>query len=77
MAPVSDAMLSAAGNRVEYAYNNGITECYVNGPLGLQQGFTIERRPGSETGEQLEVMLRLSGDVVADVGAGGAAATLR
>jgi hypothetical protein len=37
-APVSRA------NSVEY-YHSGITEWYTNGPLGLEQGFTVARRP--------------------------------
>ncbi len=31
-------------NRVEYRHSR-MTEWYVNGPMGLQQGFTINRRP--------------------------------
>jgi hypothetical protein len=32
------------GNRVSYR-RGGLTEWYLNGPLGLEQGFTLERRP--------------------------------
>lgn len=35
----------ARGNRVEYA-RDGITEWYLNGPLGLEQGFTVTRDLG-------------------------------
>ena len=28
-------------NRIEYQHSNGLTEWYVNGPLGLEQGFTL------------------------------------
>ena len=38
---VADPSLTADGSRVEYHYSNGVTEWYVNGPLGLQQGFTV------------------------------------
>ena len=42
---VAHPNLTADGGRVEYHYSNGVTEWYVNGPLGLQQGFTFESRP--------------------------------
>jgi hypothetical protein len=32
-------------NRVEYD-RGGLTEWYVNGPAGLEQGFTITKPPG-------------------------------
>lgn len=35
----------ARGNRVEYA-RDGVTEWYLNGPLGLEQGFTVTRDLG-------------------------------
>lgn len=35
----------ARGNRVEYV-RDGITEWYLNGPLGLEQGFTVARDLG-------------------------------
>ena len=60
----------------EYAYAEGITAWYVNGPLGLQQGFTLARRPGGGAGE-LEVRLALSGAVSAEVSADGRSALLR
>src|SRR6185436_9419192 len=31
-------------NRVEYR-RGGLTEWYANGPLGLEQGFTLQTRP--------------------------------
>ena len=75
---VSDAKLSAAANRVEYAYAEGITAWYVNGRLGLQQGFTVARRPRGTSGQgELEVRLGLTGDVVAQVDTSGRSATLR
>jgi hypothetical protein len=42
--PVAIASPSAANNRIEYR-RGALTEWYVNGPLGLEQGFTIEQRP--------------------------------
>ena len=35
----------ARGTRVEYP-RAGLTEWYVNGPLGIEQGFTVARDPG-------------------------------
>lgn len=35
----------ARGTRVEYP-RAGLTEWYVNGPMGIEQGFTVSRDPG-------------------------------
>ena len=39
----------AQANRVSYA-RAGLSEWYVNGPLGLEQGFTIPRAPSAHRG---------------------------
>ena len=75
--PAVEAKLTAAGNRVEYRYPDGVTEWYVNGPLGLQQGFTFESRPSPLVEGPLEVRMALSGDVTGEVNEGGASALLR
>ena len=61
-APVS------SGNRVEYR-RGALTEWYVNGPYGLQQGFTLASRPGVGGGEeqQLRLCLDLQGHLTARV----------
>lgn len=41
---VGAASPSVSANRVSYAHA-GVSEWYANGPLGLEQGFTIARRP--------------------------------
>ncbi len=41
-----------AGNRVSYA-RGLVDEWYVNGPLGLEQGFTIGQRPRGGSGPLL------------------------
>ena len=46
MQPVKAARVSAAGNRVDCNYGS-IKAWYVNGPDGLQQGFTIAQPPQS------------------------------
>ena len=63
VAPRGDA------NRVVYAYP-GVSESFVNGPLGLDQRFTLARAPG-HGGGPLTLSLSLSGDVHARVLAGG------
>jgi len=54
----------ANANRIEYR-RGGLTEWYVNGPLGLEQGFTLDRPPARVTGEALLLALRLSGGATA------------
>src|SRR5262249_44351760 len=48
-----------AGNRVSYRRGN-VTEWYVKGPLGLEQGFTFAKRTGSP---RLTVTQTLGGDL--------------
>jgi hypothetical protein len=51
------------GNRVEYR-RGAVTEWYVNGPLGLEQGFTIASPPPHASGEhELRVDLDIAGDL--------------
>jgi hypothetical protein len=62
----------AQGNRVEYG-RGGLTEWYVNEARGLEQGFTIEARPGqARAGEALVLVLETSGALrpVAEAGSG-------
>ena len=42
--PATTAIPLASSNRVEY-HHEILTEWYVNGPLGLEQGFTLRQRP--------------------------------
>ncbi len=60
----SPATPEAKANRIEYR-RSGLTEWYVNGPLGLEQGFTLDRPPARATGEALTLALKLSGGVTA------------
>jgi hypothetical protein len=51
----------ATGSQVAYS-RTGITEWYKNGPLGLEQGFTLAQRPaGSSAQGLLTVAVRASG----------------
>jgi hypothetical protein len=55
------------GNRVEYR-RGSVVEWYVNGPLGLEQGFTLMQPPQSKRGsdnEPLTLALALDGDLQA------------
>lgn len=53
----------AAGNRVEYR-RGPLTEWYVNGPLGLEQGFTLQEAPGTQPGgAPLTLALAQAGDL--------------
>ena len=61
------------GNRIEYRSGEerrgkpALTEWYVNGPLGLKQGFTLTERPGARGsgrhtgGEELVLEMAVSG----------------
>ncbi len=51
-------------NRVEYRHE-AITEWYVNGPGGLEQGFTVYDPPGSAEGQPLIVAMELPADFLA------------
>ena len=66
--PVEPARPVATGNRVEYR-REALTEWYVNGPYGLQQGFTLARAPLGKRpeGGHLRLRLNLEGDLTARV----------
>jgi hypothetical protein len=51
-------------NRIKYR-RGALTEWYVNGPLGLEQGFTLDAPPPRKAGEALTLAVNLSGDLSA------------
>jgi len=53
-------------NRVDYR-RGALTEWYVNGPIGLEQGFTISEPPHKVNDALLTIALALSGDLQAAV----------
>jgi hypothetical protein len=53
-----------AGNRIEYQ-RGLLTEWYINGPFGLEQGFTLKRQPQRSNGGPLRVTFALSGSLKA------------
>ncbi len=69
------ALTTASGNRVDLNYGT-LDEWYVNGPVGLEQGFTVPVLPSSEAGGSLAVELSLGGDLTAVVSTAGNALTL-
>jgi hypothetical protein len=69
------AVPKADANRV--AYERGVlTEWYVNGPAGLEQGFTLAAAPGGGNGEPLTFRLAVEGNLHAVVEAGAQRLTL-
>ena len=58
---VGPAVPTAHANRVSYAYG-GLQAWYANGPLGLEQGFTISRSGGARRADTLTLSLALSGN---------------
>ena len=76
---VSSAAPQADANRVAY-HHGGLTEWYVNGPLGLEQGFTLTRPPGLPEGyadQPLTIVLALSGGLTASLDSAGTGLTLK
>ena len=65
---VSPALPQATANRIEYR-RGMLTEWYVNGPLGLEQGFTLTAPPPplltEERSSQLTLALALEGNLEA------------
>jgi FG-GAP repeat len=66
----------AKANYVEYR-RGALTEWYVNGPLGIQQGFTLTSAPAANIGQPLTLALTLSGQLKAKVNQGGDGLTLQ
>jgi hypothetical protein len=71
-----DAVAPAASlNRVRYAHSQ-VSEWYVNGPLGLEQGFTLPHAPSGRTEGPLTLSLALSGNAHATIAASGESLTV-
>jgi len=75
LTPVSKATPSVKANRVTYA-RAGLSEFYVNGPAGLEQGFTIQRAPAEAQSGALTLSMALSGNTHAKLAANGQSITL-
>ncbi len=70
LAPLAQVAPSAHANRVLYQHP-GLDEWYANGPLGLEQGFTIPRVPGGHTNGPLTLSMLLTGNAKASLSEGG------
>lgn len=64
----------ASANRVEYG-RPGLVEWYANGPLGLEQGFTIAHPPAGSGQQLLTLSLTLAGDLPASLASDGQSAS--
>ena len=62
-------------NRVFYERKD-LSEWYANGPLGLEQGFTIPQAPAGHPAGALTLSMALSGNAHASLGAGAQSITL-
>jgi hypothetical protein len=62
-------------NRVTYA-RTGLSEWYANGPLGLEQGFTIPRAPSHHPAGPLTLSMALAANARASLASGGQSITL-
>ena len=69
IAKLDAATPQASSNRVEYRHDS-LTEWYVNGPIGIEQGFTLNQAPGKSNGRPLTIALTLSGDLTPVVDSG-------
>jgi hypothetical protein len=61
---------SAHANRVLYRHR-GLEEWYANGPLGLEQGFTVSRAPSAHPEGPLTLAMRLTDNAKALLAKGG------
>jgi hypothetical protein len=67
---VARARVSADANRLTYS-SPGVSSWYVNGPLGVEQGFTVARPAGSTAGSSLALAITLSGNARPSLAANG------
>ena len=67
---IGEVAPSAKNNRVTYE-RAGLSEWYVNGPIGLEQGFTIPRALSGAASGPLTLSMALSGAVHVSPGSGG------
>jgi hypothetical protein len=66
---------AAKANRVLYAHG-GLSEWYVNGPLGVEQGFTVEHAPSGLATGPLTLAMTLAGNAHASLASGGQSVAL-
>jgi hypothetical protein len=61
---------AGSGNRVAFM-RDGVSEWYVNGPLGVEQGFTLARAPAGRPAGPLTLAISFTPGVRARIGADG------
>ena len=71
--PLGEVRPSVRRNRASYS-RSGLLEWYANGPMGLEQGFTLTRRPAGHGAVSLN--LALSGSLTPQLTARGTAVSL-
>ena len=72
----SKAVPHASFNRVEYQ-RGALTEWYENGPMGVEQGFTLDKAPAQKRVGPLTIAMALSGDFTATAAQDGSELTLK
>jgi hypothetical protein len=73
--PVEAVTPHLEGDHVVYSHP-GVSEWYANGPLGLEQGFTVARAPAGHAVGALTLSIALRGNLRASLTNGGRALTL-
>lgn len=73
--PAAEATPTASSNRVRYE-RGALTEWYLNGPAGLEQGFTVQAPPGVSNGQPLTIALGVEGSLAAVADASRTSLTL-
>jgi hypothetical protein len=73
-APIGAVAPTAAANGVSYAHGS-VREWYRNGPLGIEQGFDVERPPGGHGTGPLVLGMRLSANAPASLSRDGRSLT--
>ena len=80
LAPVAPAEEPrATSNRASLLHGQGIEEWYVNGPLGIEQGFILDAPPEGRVGtrsDELLLEVQVAGDLTPSMRADGQAVTL-
>jgi MYXO-CTERM domain-containing protein len=74
MSPESEA--EVAGNRATYWRADRSAEWYLNGPLGVEQGFLIAERPAGSEERALTIEVSVDGDLAPELEPSGRAVTL-